>query len=166
MFSRRLFSTSAGVLKQSPLSKTIPKPTKEITDVASFLQHIGRNTTEFSEAFPTWDALFTSTSKEMKAAGIDVKPRKYILEQVENYRKTASLSNNDSTSILNATKEIKLHPKKNGGERKLNKYLAQKRILERIEIAKIQKQYRKAQHATELKYKQLDKLHLQNNDTL
>lgn len=165
MFSKRLFSTSTSVFK-SATTKIIPKPTKEIPDVASFLNHIGRNTSEFSEAFPTWDALFTSSSKEMKAAGIDVKPRRYILEQVENYRKSSILNNDDPTSIFTATKEIKLHPKKNGGERNLKNYLAKKRILERIEIAKIQKQYRKTQRATELKYKQLDKLHSQQNHTL
>lgn len=166
MFQCRLFSTSRSLLKNSPISKTIPKPTKEISDVASFLNHIGRSTSEFNEAFPTWESLFTSTSKEMKAAGIDVKPRKYILEQVERYRKTAALNNNNPTEIFNATKEIKLHPKKHGGERNLNKYLAQKRILERIELAKTQKQYRKSQRALELKYKQLDKLHEQADHAL
>lgn len=165
MLSRRLFSTSAALLKQSPLSKKIPQPTKEIPDVPAFLNRIGHNTAEYAEAFPTWDALFSSSSKEMKAAGIDVKPRRYILEQVENFRKAAFIEN-DPKAVFESVAEIKLHPKKNGGERNLNKYLAQKKVLQRIELAKTQKQHRKAQRATELKYKQLDKLHFQANQTL
>lgn len=165
MLGRRLFSSSAVICKQSPLSKKIPQPTKEIQDVPAFLNHIGRNCSEFTEAFPTWDSLFTSTSREMKAAGIDVKPRKYILEMVENYRKAAFLSN-DPTAIVNATSENKIYPKKNGGERKLKQHLAKKRILERIELAKTQKQFRKDQRATELKYATLDKLHQQYNHSL
>ena len=165
MIHRRFLSTSTSLLKQTPLSKKIPQPTKEIPDVPAFLNRIGHNTAEYAEAFPTWDALFTSSSKEMKAAGIDVKPRKYILHQVENYRKAAFLEN-DPKAVFESIEEIKLHPKKNGGERNLNKYLAQKRILERIELAKTQKQYRKAERARELKYRQLDKLHLQANQTL
>jgi hypothetical protein len=160
---QRYFSTTTTLFKRAPISMKIPKSTKEISDVPAFLNHIGRQCSEFHEAFPNWDALFTSTSKDMKAAGIDAKPRKYILDQVERYRKASFISN---IPVNEATKEIKLHPKKNGGERKLNQYMAKKRILERIELAKTLKQHRKSNKALQLKYKYFDKLHVEQNHIL
>lgn len=159
----RQFSTSTVALKRCALSKKIPQPTKDIPDVAAFLGHIGRNTGEFSEAFPTWESLFSSSSREMKAAGIDPKPRKYILEQVERFRKAAFVTH---TPVADAIKEIKLYPKKNGGERKLNQYLAKKRILDRIELAKSLKQFRISERALQVKYRQFEKLHTTANHTL
>lgn len=90
----------------------------------------------------------------MKAAGIDVKPRRYILYQVEQYKQHGEV------------KEIKLFAKKNGGERKFNQYIAKKKVLDNIELAKTLKKYRKDNNALLLKYKHLDKLHSQNGDVL
>jgi hypothetical protein len=162
----RHFSTTALRAKNasaSALSAKVPSSTKEVPDVATFLGKIGRNTKEFSEAFPTWDALFTSSSKDMKTAGIDCKQRKYILHQVECYRKAAFVERINPSTVLH---EIKAGVKKHGGERKLNQYLAKKRILDRIETAKAQRQFRKAQKSLEMKYQQLDKLHAQQNHHL
>ena len=159
----RQFSTSARLLKHSPHTAKIPQPTKEIANVEAFLTHIGHNTVEFKEAFPTWESLFTSSSREMKAAGIDVKARKYILDQVERYRKAALVT---KTPVLDAIKEITPSVMKHGGERKLNQYLAQKRILERIELAKALKQYRKEERAILQKYKAFERLHSELHHTL
>lgn len=134
------------------VSNAIPKPSNEITDVSAFLKSIGRNCVEYVEAFPTWDALFTSSGREMKAAGIDTTKRKYILHQVEVYRQSGNVS------------PTPLSRKINGGERKLNQHLAKKRVLERIQLAKDLKAFRKQQNATTSLYNKFEKLH--ENETL
>lgn len=66
--------------------KTIPPPSEDIPDVETFLNKIGRNTIEFKEHFEDWNKLFSMKSREMKAAGIDVQARRYILNQLEKFR--------------------------------------------------------------------------------
>lgn len=90
---------------------------------------------EHLETFPSWDSLFTTKSPQLKAAGLDVQTRKYLLFQVEQFRKHGE--------ITTLTTPRKL----NGGERKANQHLAKKMVLERIELAKTQKLLRKQGNA-------------------
>ncbi|TID21042.1 hypothetical protein CANINC_003537 [Pichia inconspicua] len=141
----RLFSSTCSLLRAS--TSSIPKPTDQIPDVQTFLTKIGRNTVEYQSAFPTWDSLFTATSKDLKSAGVDVPARRYILHQVEKFKR--------SNDVQPTSKSVK----KNGGERKFNQYLAQKRILDRIHTAQQLKQYRKQLKLTQMQYNRFDKIH-------
>lgn len=137
-------------------------PTKSIPDVAAFLSHIGRNCSEFAEAFPSWDALLNAKSKNLKTAGVDIKSRRYILAQVEKFKQSQVLGND----VFTATKEIKILKKKNGGERKLNQYLSNKNILQRIDQAKHIKNFKKSNNLKNLTYNKFDKLHENLNHNL
>lgn len=115
---------------------SIPAPSGALKTPQAFLKACGRQLEEHVEAFPSWDALFTTKSPQLKAAGIDVAARKHLLAQVEHYRQTGEVSS------------VKQSKKLNGGERKLNAHLAKKTVLERIDLAKTQKLLRKQSNAT------------------
>ncbi|ORX49921.1 hypothetical protein DM01DRAFT_1376224 [Hesseltinella vesiculosa] len=66
---------------------SVPGPRGSIKDVNDFMTSIGRGCQEFSDKFETWDALFTTSSRAMKAdMGIPAKKRKYILGWIEKYK--------------------------------------------------------------------------------
>lgn len=114
-----------------PLPRPVPKPSAAIADAGAFLAAAGRNLAEHAEALPTWESLFTTTGPQLKAAGLDVQSRRYLLKQVEHYRQHGELAT------------LRQSRKLNGGERKANQHLAKKMVLERIELAKTQKILRK-----------------------
>ncbi|CDO93176.1 unnamed protein product [Kluyveromyces dobzhanskii CBS 2104] len=89
MIARRLFSSHVAcqaALKTS-LRKTV-SPSKQIPDVATFLNRIGRKCEEFAETYENkWDNLFIWDGKMLKEKGIPIEQRRYILNQVEKLRK-------------------------------------------------------------------------------
>lgn len=74
------------------LHASIPKPqvppyTTKVPDVASFLKLIGRNASIHATKLPTWEALFNSTSAQLKSVGVEpARLRKYIIWWRERYR--------------------------------------------------------------------------------
>ncbi|KAH3675834.1 hypothetical protein WICMUC_002480 [Wickerhamomyces mucosus] len=72
---------------------TIPKPTSAIPDVETFLNKIGRNSSEHLEIFPEWSSLFTITSRELKEKGIDTAARRYLLNQINHLRNGDEIRN-------------------------------------------------------------------------
>ncbi|KAF1815986.1 hypothetical protein P152DRAFT_455708 [Eremomyces bilateralis CBS 781.70] len=69
------------------LSRPIPPPTPFVPDVATFLKVIGRNLSAHSSRIPSWDALFTYSSSQLRASGIEpARKRKYLLWWRERFR--------------------------------------------------------------------------------
>lgn len=95
-------------------NSTIPKPSDQIPDVDAFLTKIGRNCNELKDTFENnWDNLFKWDSKTLKEKGVNIQQRKYILNQVQNYRNNKPID------------EIKLGKKSFfGGERKRKAFTA------------------------------------------
>ncbi|GMG38865.1 unnamed protein product [Ambrosiozyma monospora] len=113
-------------------TKPIPQPTKEIPDVNAFLSKIGRDMTEHADLFEnSWEKLFTISSKKLRDSGVDCQARKYILYWRDQFVKGQPL------------KKYHKLVKKNGGERNLRAYSAEKLIKDRIALAQLQKAYRK-----------------------
>ncbi|CCH43949.1 hypothetical protein BN7_3504 [Wickerhamomyces ciferrii] len=81
LIQRASFSTQSALLRNAQ-----PKPSAEIPTPEAFLNKIGRNTIEHLEHFPSWHALFNTTSRQMKEKGIDVQSRRYIINMLEKYR--------------------------------------------------------------------------------
>lgn len=70
----------------SNIIRSIPKPTKIIPDVTTFLKLIGRNCIEYESIFENkWDNLFNWKSMTLKEKGIPIQQRKYILLQVDHF---------------------------------------------------------------------------------
>lgn len=89
MLGRRLLSTSSPLLRVSATAhRVIPSPTSQIPDVTSFLTRIGRKCDEVAELYENnWDNLFLWDSRVLKEKGVSVQQRRYILHQVEKFRK-------------------------------------------------------------------------------
>ncbi len=132
----------------------IPKPSKEVPDVNTFLEKIGRGATENAETFENdWKKFFTMDSRKMKEEGIDTKLRRYILDWREKYAQGIPLG------------EIKLPVKKHGGERRRRIYAAEKKVKERISMAQLRKAYRKKTNLENIQKRKWEKLHLKAQES-
>ncbi|KAF4978694.1 hypothetical protein FZEAL_4963 [Fusarium zealandicum] len=68
----------------------IPKPRPFVPDVPTFLTLIGRGLNKYANKFPSWDALFSLTSPQLKELGIEPpRNRRYLLQWMQRYRKGA-----------------------------------------------------------------------------
>lgn len=69
---------------------SIPKPRPFVPDVPTFLTLIGRGLNKYGNKFPSWEALFSLTSPELKELGIEPpRNRRYLLQWMQRYRKGA-----------------------------------------------------------------------------
>ncbi|ODV62328.1 mitochondrial 37S ribosomal protein mS41 ASCRUDRAFT_74734 [Ascoidea rubescens DSM 1968] len=105
----------------------IPKPTKEIPDVKTFLEKIGRNTVENEEAFESWNEFFRMSAEEMKEKGVETDIRRYII----NWR-YKFISSKGKVKLAN----LKLGKKKNGGERNRREHEGRLKNQKRAELRK------------------------------
>ena len=65
----------------------MPAPTPFVPDVRTFLVLIGRNLKRFADKIPTWEALFTLTTDELRELGVaPARSRKYLLRWLEKFR--------------------------------------------------------------------------------
>jgi hypothetical protein len=75
-------ATNTGTYQQ------IPSPTPFVPDVPTFLSLIGRQLSQHASKFKSWDELFTLSSTELKARGLDPpRTRKYLLRWREKFRR-------------------------------------------------------------------------------
>ncbi|SCV02847.1 LAMI_0H03466g1_1 [Lachancea mirantina] len=120
---KRSFSSSLAFLQTSKTSfvNRVPPVSSAIPDVNTFLKTIGRKCDEFSELYENqWESLFKWDSATLKRKGIPTQQRKYILSQVEKFRKQEPI------------KETKIGKKSYwGGERKRNEVTARLKAQER-----------------------------------
>lgn len=64
----------------APTEPKVPSPTPFVPDVATFLKLIGREMGQYTSKFPTWEALFTLTSKQLRQLGVEpARQRRYLL---------------------------------------------------------------------------------------
>ena len=66
----------------------VPKPTPFVPDPQTFLTLIGRSLSSHANKFSSWEELFTLSSAQMKAKGLDPpRTRKYLLRWREKFRR-------------------------------------------------------------------------------
>lgn len=80
-------STPYALISYVKSKATIPTPTAEIPDVATFLKKIGRGCEEQAENFASWEEFMKADGYVMKGKGIDVRTRRYILNWKEKFAK-------------------------------------------------------------------------------
>ncbi|EME80182.1 uncharacterized protein MYCFIDRAFT_101452, partial [Pseudocercospora fijiensis CIRAD86] len=69
-----------------PLS--IPKPTPFVPDVATFMTLIGRGMSAHTAKIPSWEALFTLSSEQLRESGLEpARARRYLLWWRDRFRK-------------------------------------------------------------------------------
>lgn len=67
--------------------RPIPPPIPIVPNPESFLRIIGRSLSQYSDKFPSWEALFTLTSPQLKELGIEpARTRRYLLHWLRRYR--------------------------------------------------------------------------------
>jgi len=65
----------------------IPSPTPFVPDVETFLTLIGRGLRQHAAKFPTWDALFTLSSDQLRELGLEPpRTRRYLLRWRQRFR--------------------------------------------------------------------------------
>ncbi|KAK3398950.1 IGR protein motif-domain-containing protein [Sordaria brevicollis] len=65
----------------------IPKPTPFVPDVNTFLTLIGRDLKQYADKFPTWEALFTLTTDQLRELGLEPpRTRRYLLQWRQKFR--------------------------------------------------------------------------------
>ncbi|KUJ15558.1 uncharacterized protein LY89DRAFT_648933 [Mollisia scopiformis] len=79
--------TQARCLHQNVKAKPIPRPTPFVPDTQTFLSLIGRNLSQHASKIPSWKALFSLTSTQLKELGVDPpRSRRYLLRWREKFR--------------------------------------------------------------------------------
>jgi hypothetical protein len=65
----------------------VPEPTPFIPDVDTFLTVIGRGLKQHASKFPSWQALFTLSSDQMRELGVEPpRSRKYLIKWRQRFR--------------------------------------------------------------------------------
>lgn len=73
--------------RESNKVPTIPSPIPFVPDVKTFLTLIGRGFSQHTSKFPTWEALFSLTSDQLKEIGIEpARSRRYLIQWRNKYR--------------------------------------------------------------------------------
>jgi hypothetical protein len=93
---------------QIPL-RPVPKPIPFIPDHATFLSAIGRNLSAHTAKIPSWEALFTLTSTQLKEIGVEpARARKYLLHWREKYRNGEYGVGGDCQHVNDGIAELRL----------------------------------------------------------
>lgn len=74
-------------LHQRVKAAPIPKPTPFVPDAQTFLSLIGRKLSQHASKIPSWDALFSLTSAQLRELGVEPpRNRRYLLRWREKFR--------------------------------------------------------------------------------
>jgi hypothetical protein len=86
-FTQSTKVTQVRYLHQHMKTPSIPRPTPFVPDVQTFLTLIGRNLSQHAAKIPSWTALFSLTSTQLRELGVEPpRSRRYLLRWRENFR--------------------------------------------------------------------------------
>ncbi|OQO08888.1 hypothetical protein B0A48_05778 [Cryoendolithus antarcticus] len=93
----------------SPSTPSIPKPTPFVPDPTAFLTLIGRNLSAHASKIPSWPALFTYTSSQLREAGVEpARARRYLLWWRDRYRNGIMGIGGDLTYVEKGVAELRV----------------------------------------------------------
>lgn len=114
-----------------------PAPTASVPDIATFLAKIGRGCGAHASKFQEWSQLFSATSAQLKALGVEpARTRRYILRWRETFRIGASAGGTGGVGANGEGGEVQLVEHKrgrkiDGGERRRKEIRAKRYAAER-----------------------------------
>jgi hypothetical protein len=80
-----------------------------VPDVQTFLTLIGRNSSQHAGKFPSWEALFSFSSPELRKLGLEpARARRYLLRWREKFRKGIYGVGGDLTEVVDGTAEVRI----------------------------------------------------------
>lgn len=87
----------------------IPRPTPFVPDVPTFLTLIGRNLSAQSPKIPSWDALFSLSSAQLREAGIEPpRARRYLLWWRDRFRNGIAGVGGDLREVKDGVAELRV----------------------------------------------------------
>jgi len=87
----------------------IPQPIPLVPDVKTFLSVIGRGLSQYTSKFPTWEALFSLSSDQLKQLGIEPpRTRRYLLAWCNRFRLGQFGVGGDFKYVENGVAELKV----------------------------------------------------------
>jgi hypothetical protein len=96
-------------LQHSIPMRPVPKPIPFIPDHTAFLSAIGRGLSAHATKIPSWDALFTLTSPQLKDLGVEpARSRRYLLHWREKYRNGEYGIGGDCKHVQDGVAELKV----------------------------------------------------------
>ena len=92
-----------------PQTSKIPQPIPFVPDVETFLTLIGRDLKQHASKFPTWEALFTLSSDQLKELGVEPpRMRRYLLRWRQRFRKGKFGVGGDLRHVENGVANLKI----------------------------------------------------------
>ncbi|KAK3906554.1 IGR protein motif-domain-containing protein [Staphylotrichum tortipilum] len=89
--------------------RPVPAPTPFVPDVETFLTVIGRGLKQHASKFPTWEALFTLNSDQLRELGVEPpRTRRYLLRWRERFRLGKFGIGGDLKHVENGMAELKV----------------------------------------------------------
>ncbi|CCC09950.1 hypothetical protein SMACR_02530 [Sordaria macrospora] len=102
----------------------IPAPTPFVPDVPTFLNLIGRDLKQHADKFPTWEALFTLTTDQLRELGVEPpRTRRYLLRWRQRFREGKFGVGGDLKHVENGVAYLKIH------ERPINPALTARKVV-------------------------------------
>ncbi|KAH7391781.1 IGR protein motif-domain-containing protein [Pyrenochaeta sp. MPI-SDFR-AT-0127] len=96
-------------LQHSIPMRPVPKPIPFIPDHTAFLSAIGRGLSAHATKIPSWEALFTLTSPQLKELGVEpARSRRYLLHWREKYRNGEYGIGGDCQHVTDGVAELKV----------------------------------------------------------
>ncbi|KAK4104907.1 hypothetical protein N658DRAFT_464908 [Parathielavia hyrcaniae] len=92
-----------------PQIPLVPSPIPLVPDVETFLTVIGRGLKQHASKFPTWDALFTLTSDQLRELGVEPpRTRRYLLRWRQRFREGKFGIGGDLKFVEDGKAELKI----------------------------------------------------------
>ncbi|KAK3326313.1 IGR protein motif-domain-containing protein [Apodospora peruviana] len=88
----------------------VPAPIPFVPDVETFLTLIGRGLKQHASKFPTWEALFSLTSEQLRELGVEPpRTRRYLLQWRQKFREGRFGIGGDLKHVDNGVAELKVY---------------------------------------------------------
>lgn len=96
--------------------RRIPSPTPFVPDAKTFLTLIGRNLSQHAAKIPSWEALFSLTSKQLRELGVEpARSRRYLLHWREKFRNGLYGTGGDLQEVSDGVAELRVVEVKSPG---------------------------------------------------
>ncbi|KAG7289553.1 hypothetical protein NEMBOFW57_005924 [Staphylotrichum longicolle] len=92
-----------------PETPLVPAPIPLVPDVETFLTVIGRGLKQHASKFPTWEALFTLSSDQLRELGVEPpRTRRYLLRWRQRFREGKFGIGGDLKHVENGVAELRV----------------------------------------------------------
>lgn len=108
-FSSAMFKLQTRCLHANMAAKPIPSPTPFVPDPQTFLTLIGRNMSAHAAKIPSWEALFSLSSAQLRDSGVEpARSRRYLLHWREKFRNGEFGIGGDLTEVQDGVGELRI----------------------------------------------------------